>query len=56
MAQTKTDVRKDTKTAVLFTKAAELLKRISQSRGSPSLRDCAMAGIYAGQFERRKRS
>lgn len=46
--------RKNDKLAKLHTNAADLLKRISASRGNPSLRDCAMAGIYATQLEQRK--
>lgn len=53
-ASTQQSVRKNNQLASLHSKTASLLQRISASRGNPSLRDCAMAGIYATQLEKRK--
>jgi hypothetical protein len=50
----KRNIRKNEELARLHTNAAGLLKRIHNSRGNPTLLDCAMAGIYANQLEKRR--
>lgn len=47
--------RKNADLALLHSNSAQLLKRIADSHGHPSARDCAMAGIYASQLEKRKK-
>lgn len=46
--------RKNTNLATLHHNAAKLMKRVAESGGQLSKHDIAMAGIYAGQLEKRK--
>ncbi len=48
--------RTNERLALIHTNAAALLQRIHDSRGNPSLRDCAMAGVFAQALDKRRKT